>query len=89
MDEHNFQQLLIEHSQLRAVDTINYALRAKEQMLNDLFISPYILFNDGRRTEKGVLINYSLQLHGRVGFGLGYLFVGLINLQLDLPLQSY
>ena len=35
----------------------------------------------------GILIYYSLQLDGRVCFGSDYLFVGLINLQIDLPLQ--
>ena len=36
----------------------------------------------------GVLINYSLQLDDIVRLGSGYLFVTLINLQLDLLLQS-
>ena len=67
-------------------------LRYVEHVL-DQYLSPSVqrcgslsTAAEGRK-KVGVIINYSLQLDGIVRFSLGYLFVGLINLQLDLLLQ--
>ena len=58
VDERISQQLSTEHSQSRMVNKI-YALRAKEQMLNNLFISPYTLWVAICMYHDGTLFDFS------------------------------